>query len=350
MRDLDPVIDVALRESQKKSNFEATLTGFSAPACSWQGMKPMKAIVDTLGAGFDSVKSSSFTAVAMSSALLSGEWSIFSGQPLLSAELSLEGYLKFAHQHKSAALYDSLYVTLISIHSLRGDNSSAGSFSTPSLSEDDLVKRLKSHSTPIPYAAYVLRRLWVDYTMGYHERGVRSLEKARVVITALPFSYDKMIFHACSALLLAAVYQSASMWTQFKFRRSIKTSLRELQRASDGHSIVLSLLVQAEYDRVCRRHNRATANFAKAIESSRELRLVHLEALGEELLGRFNSQANIGDEAIRHLNRASELYADWGCGAKVYQLEKQVKAVVPVQSNRKIEVTEPELAPARKAA
>jgi hypothetical protein len=320
----EALAEVTLKAVRNTNAFEEHLVGFSAPACALVTVKSMKVIVDILANHFESVKNSGFSFIAMSSSLLAGEWSIFSGQPLLSAELSLEGYLKFAQQHKSSITVDGFYVTLVAIHALRGNCSSSGSFSTPSLSEDGLVKRLKTHATTIPYTVYLLRRIWVDYTMGCYERGICNLEKARESIIALPFSFEKSIFYACSALLMATSYQNSGPWKKVLLKRSMRSSLRDIRRARDGHSETLEWLVQGEYDRVCSRYERAKVGFQTAVKFAKENRFIHLEALGEELLGRLSSHLSTGSESVRHFERAKELYLNWGATAKCEQLEAQL--------------------------
>ncbi len=317
--------EIAFKKSQTSgSPTEKALVAFMVPAFLRVWTQPLRSIIGMLEENFEYAKEIGATAAAMSSALIAGSYSIFSGESLDLLDNRIHAFLKYMGHHNSQALHDSLLSSLLAISTLRGETAAAGRFSTAERSEEEFAERLALSSSPNPMAWYGLHRMWVDYTLGDYERGLESLEISRSFLSAVPFAYGVMAHHAYATMLLAAVYKKAG-WKKLRYRREMKDGLRRLRKLasiSSGDFLVMYLMATAEYDRACGKLDSAADDFVEAIVTARQYNLIHLEALGEELVGKFKrDELGIEEESRVHFERAYLLYQKWGARAKLALLK-----------------------------
>jgi hypothetical protein len=100
--------------------------------------------------------------------------------------------------------------------------------------------------------------------------------------------------------------------------RKIARQLRKWTRNGCINTRPLAALLEAELKTVDTGSDEFLAAFYDAIHAARDSQNVCLEALAHERISKFLHY----DEARQHMDRALDLYGEWGASAKVAHLEK----------------------------
>ena len=102
--------------------------------------------------------------------------------------------------------------------------------------------------------------------------------------------------------------------------RSHHKKLRKWAEHSPENNQYKHLLLEAEWNRVKNRGDKAGGLYERAIEQARQNAFTQDEALAYELAARFYSETHNTEKAKDCLKKAQDKYSDWGASAKVEAL------------------------------
>ena len=322
--DATKLAGVVIEASREASEIDRVATRFTYSGLVQLWSQSLEKCINELDCNYAESRAKGQTAAAIMSALYSGAYSVFSSSSLTGPLVSkLDDFLSHMSQHHSQVFFDSLLGYRLAVKSLCGETSSLGSFSTPELAEDDFVKRLKSHSTPNPLAWYGVSRLWVDTILCRYQEALNHLPISESFLAAAPAAYGTVIHRFCATVVMAAVYKKAG-WKKWSYKLAMRRHLRSLQRLAQfrpDNFLTLYLLARAEYDRSSGRYDKAADGYVEVIFGARRMGLIHIEALAEELIGKFKREIGVNGQAGEHFKRAHQLYMQWGALAKAQLLE-----------------------------
>ena len=145
------------------------------------------------------------------------------------------------------------------------------------------------------------------------------------------------------SLILAAVYANASTKDKKRYRKIIRRNQRQMRNWAENcpeNFLHKYHLVEAELARLSGDEQKAGELYDQAIEAARESQYIQNEALASELAAKFYLTNGHPQIAQTYISQAHQLYARWGAGAKVQQLQEAYPELL-VESARDA-IVEPE--------
>ncbi|MCP4358125.1 MAG: PAS domain S-box protein, partial [Chloroflexi bacterium] len=248
---------------------------------------------------------------------------IISGQNLAQLQVEAQEALPFLQRTNANFLEAAFRPGILqALASLLGQTDSLASFNNDDFDEAEYLAQ-RPH-VPIFISAYYCAKIRNLYFLGCYEEGLTLLDKLDVVVTAGPQAALVPETTFFLALTLTAVYADADESAQAEydgFLNNFQTQFRMWTENCPDNYEHKYLLLQAEQARLNRQIEAAIALYRQSIKAAQQVRFFHMEALGNELYGRF--WLALGEDAAAeiYLSRAYNLYRDWGSVAKIRQIE-----------------------------
>lgn len=243
---------------------------------------------------------------------------IFSGSPLIDLEQKMRQYCMLISEldHK-IQLYLSLPYWQLCLNLL-------GQSDSPTMligeAMDQKLLENEDQYTKVALAPQTLNSVCI--VLAYHFEDVESL-------MYLLSEYDSFESNSGGHFMVYIIKFYVGMGYMVLYRIFVKRSYKEKARkiarqlrkwTRDGcvNTRPLSALLEAELKTVDAGSDEFLAAFYDAIHAARDAQNCCLEALAHERISRFLHY----DEARPHMDRALDLYGEWGASAKVAHLEK----------------------------
>ena len=266
------------------------------------------------------------------------------GEPLAEVEREAVTARELARKLRFGAAIDMIEPQLCLIRALRGLTKDFASFNDADFDEAQFEQHLETKSS-FPFADCwysILKlegRLFAgDYAsaMAASARAERHLWTSNWLIQCAELHFYAALAHAasCTEVLaderrphrdaLAAHHQQLAIWAKH----------------CPENFEARTALVAAEIARIEDRDLEAQRLYEQAIRSARDHGFVHIEALANELSGRFYLGRGLDTNGVAHLRNARACYARWGADGKVTQLDLQYAQLIkPTQPANAATVT-----------
>jgi PAS domain S-box-containing protein len=249
------------------------------------------------------------------------------GEPLIQIQKEAEVGLQFARKIGFGMITDFLISKLAWVRALRGLTEDIGSFDGPDFDEPEFEKHLDSDlELSAAKFRYWMRKLQAYFYAGNCTAAVAAAAKVQELawqsqsfLEVAEYCWFTALAHAgllsdgtederISCLNAIAIHRKLiGMWAQ-----NCPENFRSMEA-----------LVEAEVARIEGRDLDAECLYEKSLNSARENRFVHHEALANELAGKFYLRRGLLTVAQTYLRNARYCYLCWGAAAKVRQLDRQ---------------------------
>ena len=249
---------------------------------------------------------------------------LFSGMRL---EKYIEEYsakLEFLSGYKYQSIGDAHQLMLQWGRSLQGETAAPFSLDGNGFSEQVYEDRYRE--VPFFMSFYYVAKLNLCILKMDYPAAMHYAELAETVIYGVRGMIWDAILCFNHALVLAAVYESLDSEGQAAAREKLESLRARMRLWADNAPQNFAqqyALVHAEMSRIQGHYDDAISHYEDAIKASREQGFINIEALANELAGRFWLQREQSRVAGLYLGEAINLYRKWGAHAKVRQLEEK---------------------------
>ncbi|MFY1826629.1 AAA family ATPase [Myxococcus fulvus] len=254
-------------------------------------------------------------------ALLINDFSL--GIPLPDFHKDIEASFEFSSKHKNKTMLEFTLAFRQGVRNLTGRTRTRLSFDDDNFLEARFLDEAKDNRTAVAF--YWVIRLQAAYLLGEHGIARECSRAAREVLaSAMGMAIEaEHVFY--TALTLAAVYETASeearpaLLTELE---ALKAQLATWARHCPENFRHKEQLVAAELARLRGESWQALQRYTEAIEGAAREGFTQVEALANELRGRFALAHGEPRVAGLYLRAARENHVRWGASVKVRALEE----------------------------
>ena len=212
------------------------------------------------------------------------------------------------------------------IQTLRGLTPVFGSFGSEELDEHDLEQHLQNDPGLARAACwYWIRKLQAYVYSAEHDRAAAMATKAQRFLWTASADFLEAEYHFYGALARAAAAGSAIQDERRDLLADVAAHHQRLLEWAANCSENFesrAALVGAEIARLDGRELDAERLYEQAIRSARVNGFICIEALANEMAGRFYGARGFETSASAHLREARYCYLRWGAEGKVRQLDE----------------------------
>ena len=251
-------------------------------------------------------------------------------QDLAQFERDYEPSIALIEKLKNTGFADSVRVLVNWSRALQGRTDGPLSLSDASFDEAAYLQTYRAN--PFFTTIHAIARLQLCSLLGSKAEALAAARHAGANVHHVPGTIWPLVFDFWNALTLAANHAqgSADERTQWMAELARAQAMFESLAAHCAQNFLCpALLLAGEIARIGGRDDDAIALYARAIEYTEGLPLLHYRALGHELCGRClvdNASPALGR---MHLAQARACYAQWGAAAKVEAMRRQYAVLVP---------------------
>src|SRR5271166_1175642 len=249
-----------------------------------------------------------------------------SGAPLAEVHQEAKAGLDFARRAHFGAVVSLITAQLGLIRTLRGLTPVFGCFNDDGFEEEQFEQQLAAEpSLGIAAFMYWIRKLQARILANDHVAAVAAATKAERLLWMSPVIFERADYHLYAALALIALCEAASDAESAQYQEGVAAHHRQLQEWAEHcpeNFVSRAALIGAEIARLNGRELEAERLYEQAIRSARDNGLVHNEALGYEMVGRFYAARGFEANSHAHLQNARHCYLRWGADGKVRQLDE----------------------------
>ena len=254
--------------------------------------------------------------------------SLLVGDPLGRAQVEAENGLIFMKRAGFAPMIDNCGAKLALIRTLRGLTPLFGHLDDQEFSELEVERRLGSTKNPGDSGFFHWTRvLQARFFAGDFSSAVRASREAARLRATWPTRFGTAAgdFHLYSALAYAAAADSATPEQKGSHVAAVTNHLDWLKARAENNPESFEscvAIVAAELARLEGRLVVAEELYEEAIRSAHAQGFVQIEAVANELAGRFYAARGFAKIAYTYLCDARYCYLRWGADGKVRQLEQ----------------------------
>ena len=250
-------------------------------------------------------------------------------QNLAQFERDYEPSIALIEKLKNTGFADSVRVLVNWSRALQGRTD--GPLSLSDASFDEAAYLLTYRDNPFFTTIHAIARLQLCCLLGSKAEALAAARRAGALVHHVPGTIWPVIFDLWNALALAAIHADASTEDRARGLAEL-TRVQAMFESLVGHCaqnfLCPALLLAGEIARIDARVDEALALYARAIEYTEGLPLLHYRALGHELCGRCLVDTAHPALGRMHLAQARACYAQWGAAAKVEAMQRQYPALV----------------------
>jgi predicted ATPase/signal transduction histidine kinase len=190
--------------------------------------------------------------------------------------------------------------------------------------ESRLVDQIEHEHDHIRYYTYLAIAI-LNYFTGDYEKSLKYTEmssKSRPRMFGFAIAETHALYQALAILQLYTGFSEGKQRRYVQILEPIRRRKESLAKQGSINFEQDHYLIEAEVARVQGDTERALRLYEKAIGTSRKNRYPNFEAISCELAGRFCLEQDLEGPARYYLNRAYDLYKQWGLMLKVWELER----------------------------
>jgi len=208
--------------------------------------------------------------------------------------------------------------------SLLGESPNRYILSESAALENELLARWKSYNNNLHLSLYAIQQMILHYTYGDYIGALKFAIMAEENKQGTMPAYDYTHIAFYYPLILLELYPAASVQKKESYWSSIieySKTLRDWSKHSKPNFLHKYLLVSAEKSRIKGDPTRAMVLYEEAITEANKAKFIQIEALANELYGKFLLSEDKGKVAAVYLNKSYYLYSLWGAVSKINQME-----------------------------
>ncbi|XYH93660.1 AAA family ATPase [Sorangium sp. So ce1128] len=249
------------------------------------------------------------------------------GDPLVEVEREAVTGLSFARKAQFGVTIAIIATQLRLVRMLRGLTACFSSFNGPDFDEAKFEQHLEANpNLAIASCWYWIRKLAAQLFAGDHASALTAAAKAQGLLWTTRCFLEHVEYDFYAALAHAAACTEAPAEDRAPHRDALAAHHRQLaiwaEHCPENFEPPRALCA-AEIARVEGRDLEAMRLYEQAIRAAHDGGFVHLEALANELAGRFYMGRGLDTNGVNHLRNARACYARWGADGKVKQLDQQ---------------------------
>lgn len=248
------------------------------------------------------------------------------GDPLAEVQEECEKGLAFAKRVRFGLLIERCEAQLGLILTLRGLTATFGRLDHEGYSELDTERRLaKSPDLVLAEFYYWTRKLQAHFFAADLAAAADASLRAESLLWTSAAMFESAEYRLYAALTHAAVWDNATPEQRPKHFASVLDHHRQLHAWAEVNPETFedrAALVGAEIARMEGRVLNAQELYEKAIREARKYGFVHIQAIANEIAGRFYAERGYEKIAATYLRAARACYQRWGADGKVRQLEE----------------------------
>jgi predicted ATPase/signal transduction histidine kinase len=233
-------------------------------------------------------------------------------------------YLEVIAESKDEDCYDSTIMFEKVVLYYQKTDSNYSTFSNEQFNEETHLKRISARSNKSTLHSYYIFKLQALYLFEQYKDALTIEQEAEKNIKVLLGLIQSTEFYFYYALTLCALYYQQPKKEKKRFLKKIKSIQKKMKTWAENcpenfeHKY---LLIEAEKARILNDRITAMHSYEEAIASAKANGFIHMEALANELAGKyFLSKEN--DWAVNQcLHQARDLYLAWGATAKAKHIE-----------------------------
>src|SRR3954451_22981458 len=249
------------------------------------------------------------------------------GDSLATVQEECEKGLAFARRVRFGPLIERCGAQLGLILTLRGLTETFGCLDHEGYSEDDTERRLaKSPDLVLSEFYYWTRKLQAHFFAGELAAALDASLHAEPLLWTSAATFESAEYRLYAALAHAAMWDHAPPEQRPTHFASVLEHHRQLHAWAEVNPETFedrAALVGAEIARMEGRTLNAQELYDKAIREARKYGFVHIQAIANELAGRFYAERDYEKIAQTYLRAARACYQRWGADGKVRQLEER---------------------------
>jgi PAS domain S-box-containing protein len=257
------------------------------------------------------------------------------GEPLDETLKLARRYIAFARQSHNDVVYDTIRQSEQYVASLKGSTRQPGSFSDEGFDEAASLRLFETAGSGISVTAHHILKLTDACIFGRYTQAQDHALRAATTLREVMATALEATFYFYHALTLAALHREGPADRQHELGRALKGHLGKLHHWAQhcpANFHCRHSLVAAEVARNEGRALQAMGFYEEAIRSARTNGFVQIEALANELAGRFHLERGFESIARAYLREARSCYLRWGAFGKVGQLEFEHPSLVDHRS------------------
>ncbi|XYH95612.1 AAA family ATPase [Sorangium sp. So ce1128] len=249
------------------------------------------------------------------------------GDPLVEVEREAVTGLSFARKAQFGLTIAIIATQLRLVRMLRGLTVCFTSFNGPGFDEAQFEQHLEANpNLAIASCWYWIRKLAAQLFAGDHASALTAAAKAQGLLWTTRCFLEHVEYDFYAALAHAAACTEAPAEDRAPHRDALAAHHRQLaiwaEHCPENFEPPRALCA-AEIARVEGRDLEAMRLYEQASRAAHDGGFVHLEALANELAGRFYMGRGLDTNGVNHLRNARACYARWGADGKVKQLDQQ---------------------------
>ncbi|MCB1141447.1 MAG: AAA family ATPase [Leptospiraceae bacterium] len=235
-------------------------------------------------------------------------------------------YLQFSVRAKNLMAIDTILGTSIIISNLLKHQDDRLTFSSQDLSEEKYLEDCKEHQSLYPIGIYKTMKAQVLYLYNQYHSAldlILEVEKILPFIAGINSVAEHNFYHS---LILIALYKESDKLTRIKFIKQIKQNQIQMKIWAEScpeNYLHKFLLVEAEVAALEYKNWKSAKLYDESISEARRNGFIQIEALANELAGKFWIKKKNFRFAQEYLISAYHCYESWGAVAKYENLKSQ---------------------------
>ena len=265
-------------------------------------------------------------------ALFLGLWTRFaSGEPLQNVAKEAEKYLSAMEQIGDLNMHAAYLALQRVVQNLQGENKACWSLDDETFSEANCLARWQENNFDHGLNWYHYLKAQVLYTYEQYGAALQAFQAVEDKVAANIGFFPVIKYYFYYLLVLTALYPDATEVEQTAYWPTIERHYAQLQVWADScpenfrHQMLISA---AEMARIRDRPVEAMDLYEQAIAAAQKSKMLHHEALANELAAKFYLGWGKEKCAAGYLQAAHNVYIRWGATAKVKKLENRYPALL----------------------
>ena len=199
--------------------------------------------------------------------------------------------------------------------------------------------RVKAYDLKVPFSFFHLFEGMLNVFFQKYKKAIEHFEYCEQLTQASVGYLSEKYFYFFQALSYLKVSEQQNFGRRRLYKKRIKRNRKKLQlwaKSSPGGAGHLFHLLEAELAQQSHQWKEASKHYKLAIQQAHESKVVHMEALANELHGQFWSSLEQPSLANQAFQEAKRLYLYWGATSKAEALlqETAVPIALPQSQNQ----------------
>lgn len=236
----------------------------------------------------------------------------------------LPNYLQFLQKTKNQWAIDGMVGFQLALLNLLGLTQSQLAFHTDQLSKRDYLEGCHAHNSFAWLCTFNIFKAQILYLYNHADQALAAIREAGQYIDFVLGHFQGSEYNFHYSLILASLYPEVTEETKAEYWQQLEANQQQLKIWADHcpenfqHKY---WLIEAEMARISGQELETMRLYDRAIQSARENKFIHNEALANELAARFWLGEDKPDFAQLYIKNAHYGYKLWGAKRKVEELE-----------------------------